>query len=60
MVRPWKPSSTVTNSVRPGPPRFLASLIAASDASAPELQKNTRPPIEVSRIHSASSIMGSV
>ena len=60
MVRPWKPSSNDTNSVRSTPPCFLASLMAASDASAPELQKNTLPPIEVSRIHSASSIIGSV
>jgi hypothetical protein len=37
-----------------------ASFRAASLASAPELQKKTRPPSELSRIHSASAIIGSV
>ncbi len=59
-VRPWKPSTRATTSVRPGPAALRASLSAASLASAPELQKKTRPPRERSRIHSASAIIGSV
>ena len=41
-VRPWKPPTTLTIS----PPAFArrASFSAASLASAPELQKKTRPP----------------
>ncbi len=59
-VRPWKPSTSATTSVRPGPPALRASFRAASLASAPELQKKTRPPSEWSRIHSASATIGSV
>ncbi len=59
MVRPWKPFSATTMPVRPV---RRASLKAASFASAPELQKNTRasgsPNRAVSR--SASRIAGSV
>ena len=41
-MRPWKPRSNATNSVRPaGPPMRRANFIAASTASVPELQKNT-------------------
>jgi hypothetical protein len=60
IVRPWKPSTSATISVRPGDPSLRASLRAASEASAPEFPKTTLPPREWSRIHSASSIIGSV
>ena len=40
IVRPWKPPSVATTWVRPV---SRDSLNAASFASAPELQKNTRP-----------------
>ena len=53
-VRPWKPSSAATTHVRrAGAGR--ASLSAASLASVPELQKNTRPPARPSRPSSRSA-----
>ncbi len=43
MVRPWNDPSSATIAGRPvASPRLRASLIAASFASAPELQKKTR------------------
>ena len=57
MVRPWKEPSAVTTSGRP-----VSRLIlnAASLASAPELQKNTRPGRPASSSsRSASSTPGS-
>ena len=57
MVRPWKPFSTATT---PGLPVALrAYLIAASTASAPELQKNARAPPKRSERSEASSVIGS-
>ena len=62
MVRPWKERSATTTRVRPV---RRVSLKAASLASAPELQKNTRPPRSPdgsSRLtsRSASAMAGSV
>jgi hypothetical protein len=42
MVRPWKLCSAATITGRPGPCWRRTSLSAASFASVPELQKNTR------------------
>ena len=58
IVRPWKPPSSTTKS----PPcrRLRASLIAHSFASVPELQRNARPPSELSTSRFASRIAGSV
>src|SRR5581483_7793368 len=57
-VRPWKEPASATI---PGRPVALrAYLIAASTASAPELQKNERPPPKRSDSFSASSSTSSV
>jgi hypothetical protein len=57
-VRPWNEPSSATT---PGLPVALrAYLIAASIASAPELQKNARAPPNRSDSRSASSAIGVV
>ena len=57
-VRPWNPFSATTRSPRG---RCLrTSLIAASLASAPELQKNTLSPNERSHSRAASVTFGSL
>ena len=53
-VRPWNEFSKVMILYRPWPTWMRASLMAASMASAPELQKNVLPPNPVVAIHSAS------
>ena len=58
IVRPWKPPSITTNS--PPVRRLRASLSAHSIASAPELQRNTRPPSERSASRLARRMPGSV
>ena len=59
-VRPWNEFSNVMILYRPWPTWMRASLMAASLASAPELQKNVLPPKPVVAIHSASRPCGSV
>ena len=63
-VRPWKAPSTHTTSCLAAPPRARpvrrASLMAASTASAPELQKNARSCPESAQRRSASVTEGSV
>ena len=61
MVRPWKESAAVMMSYRSGRPNvsrlyFRASLMAASFASAPLLQKKARSAKEWLQSSSASSI----
>jgi hypothetical protein len=58
MVRPWKPPSITTKS--PPRRRLRASFSAHSTASAPELQRKTLPPSELSDSRFASRIPGSV
>ena len=58
MLRPWKAPSAATMPVRPV---RRASLMAASSASVPELQKKTAEPVgapATERIRSASSTCG--
>ena len=57
-VRPWKAPWTTTTS--PAARSLRASLIAASLASAPELQKNTLPPRLDSDRRAARRMPGSV
>jgi hypothetical protein len=57
-VRPWKEFSSAT--MRVLPVAFLAYLIAASIASAPELQKNACAPPKRSDRSAASCVIGSV
>ena len=59
-VRPWNPFSKVMILYLPGGMARRASLMAASFASAPELQKNVLPPNPVSAIHWARRPCGSV